>query len=912
MTIGWALGGAFIGFIIGGMFGGDSGMLPGLLTGAVGGSLWARVNALKARVEQAEGLLADLRVSRTVPRAEPDWRPAETLSEASQAVPDTARQPEAALFDFSVGAMAPLPPPPPPVRTPQSADVSATLDLRTATTPPSAVAPGPLRPDPAGPGTPQRFFETIKRWFTEGNVPVKVGMLVLFAGVAALLKYAADEGWLTLPIELRLAGVGLAAVAALAFGWRQRNERRAFALSLQGGAIGVLLLVVFAAFRLYSLLPAGVAFALMLVLVVGIGVLAVLQDALALAVLGLLAGFAAPILLSTGEGNHVVLFAYYALLNLAILAVAWLRPWRVLNLLGFFFTFAIATVWGVLRYRPDLFASTEPFLVFYFALYLAIPIPYALRSGADPSKAIDGPLVFGTPLISFVLQAGLLDGERLPIALSALGTAMIYLVLAFALRKRVRLLGESFAVLAIGFATLAIPLAFSARVTGCVFALEGAALIWLGLRQGRRLPQISGLLLQLAAAGAMVIGFFGYHETAPIFANARFIAALLIAGAAFISAWLYLRAGRLTWLAGVLYLWGLLWWFGALVAEIERGVPTRWMPAALLAATALTSWLAAEAERRWKQPLLALTTTIGLWAGIPLCAAITSYGQPLASWALAAHVAYAVFGLRALACLRESGMVGAAHAGWVWTWIVVFALALEALARSLGLGGGWRHAAVALPLIVIHVLTLRAPQLVAVPVGERFEATRQPLLLSQGALLALIFIIGLASSGDSMPLPFMPLLNPLEITGIGILLVLAMALRDTGLLATQRPLIVSAAGFALITMATLRAVHHLGGVAWNDALLDASLAQTSLAVVWSVLGVAGWVIGSRRSQRGLWLAGAVLMAIVLLKLLLVDRQHLGNLFGIASFIAYGLLCTLIGYLAPAPPREAARTEGATP
>jgi uncharacterized membrane protein len=49
----------------------------------------------------------------------------------------------------------------------------------------------------------------------------------------------------------------------------------------------------------------------------------------------------------------------------------------------------------------------------------------------------------------------------------------------------------------------------------------------------------------------------------------------------------------------------------------------------------------------------------------------------------------------------------------------------------------------------------------------------------------------------------------------------------------------------------------------------------------------------------------MLMAVVLAKLLLVDRQHLGNLFGIASFIAYGLLCTLVGYLAPAPPREAA-------
>jgi uncharacterized membrane protein len=51
------------------------------------------------------------------------------------------------------------------------------------------------------------------------------------------------------------------------------------------------------------------------------------------------------------------------------------------------------------------------------------------------------------------------------------------------------------------------------------------------------------------------------------------------------------------------------------------------------------------------------------------------------------------------------------------------------------------------------------------------------------------------------------------------------------------------------------------------------------------------------------------MGIVLAKLLLIDRTHLGSGFGIASFIAYGLLCTVIGYFAPAPPRAAATAAG---
>jgi len=44
--------------------------------------------------------------------------------------------------------------------------------------------------------------------------------------------------------------------------------------------------------------------------------------------------------------------------------------------------------------------------------------------------------------------------------------------------------------------------------------------------------------------------------------------------------------------------------------------------------------------------------------------------------------------------------------------------------------------------------------------------------------------------------------------------------------------------------------------------------------------------------------------VVLAKLVFVDRQNLGDLLGIGSFVAYGLLCTLVGYFAPAPPRAA--------
>lgn len=356
MLLLWMVIGAVLGALA------ADGSVLGGVTGAVLGLLWGRQVMLARELKELRGRLDARKV---------------TLAERI----DTAREP---ATEMRLDEASPQP-------SPSEAPV--------ATPPPFSPTPAaPPRADAvtSAPTPTPSFFDLllqrVGRWFTEGNVPVKIGMLVLFAGVAALLKYAADAGLLRMPPALRVSMIALAAMAGLAFGWQRRDTQRVFALSVQGGAIGVLLMTVFAAFRLYGLLPAGIAFGLLVVLVAGVGVLAVMQDALALAVLGLLAGFAAPILVSTGQGNHVTLFTYYAVLNLAILGIAWKRAWRVLNLLGFIATFAVGTAWGVLRYEPALFASTEPFLVLNFLFYLAIPWLHVLRAPVDRRLVIDGGL----------------------------------------------------------------------------------------------------------------------------------------------------------------------------------------------------------------------------------------------------------------------------------------------------------------------------------------------------------------------------------------------------------------------------------------------------------------------------------------------------------------------------------------
>ncbi len=795
------------------------------------------------------------------------------------------------------------------------------------------------------PGFAERAGIAIKGWFTSGNVPVKVGMLVLLAGVAALLKYASDQGWLHAPIELRLAGIAAVALVALVFGWLQRGVRREFALALQGGAIGVLLLTVFAAAKLYALIPLSAAFALSIVLVAGLGLLAALQDALALAVLGLLAGFLAPIWLSGGSGDHVVLFGWYALLNAAIFALAWVRAWKLLNLLGFVFTWGIGTAWGVLDYRPDQFWHTEPFLLLFFAFYLSLPVLHArLRPDAAAAR-IDGWLLFGTPLAAFTAQAALLltrdlDASRLQLAFCALALAAIYAALAFGMRhlarsdqhrSRYEALVPAHALLAVGFATLAVPLACSARVTASVFALEGAALLWLGLRQHQRFTQWAGLGLQLAAAVAFALGVGnvgGYligNEAAGVpihmrlIGNATFMGALVIAAAGFASAWALHAAGNRRWAAGA-YVWAMLWWVGNAAHEIDRFVAGTAQPDALLAFAALTGWLAAEVLRRRPAAALAWTALVAMAVAIPLAFAQSGlHRQPFGGAGSWAWGLFLVLGVRSLLCLsagpsraetdaRTQQVASWTQVAWWLVWPTALMLAGIDVASRFVLGSGWQWAIALLPWLAVALLALQRWAWLAWPLGIRFDARRLPFLCSCFGVLALGWLAALSNSGASAPLPWVALLNPLDLVQFAVLAAAARwswSAQVPTALQRVRTVSLAAAGFLLVTTITLRAVHHWGGLRWNIDLFDHSLTQASLTIVWSVVGVAAWVAGSGRGQRALWLAGAVLMGIVLAKLVLVDRQHLGNLLGIGSFIAFGLLCTLVGYIAPAPPRRAA-------
>ncbi len=893
----WMLAGAALSaFVCAGTFRGEVGPTAALL-GAMIGLLFAQLSRVRSRLAELEK-----RISKTA-----------SESAASSLRTDTPLAPlPSRVAPTPLSTPSPIIEPEPARPALEKIAAAAVPEMRIEA--PSVVAPTRARPTaPPAPDPVQIAIGRVKRWFTEGNVPVKVGVLVLFLGVAALLKYAADAGWLRVPIEFRLAGIALVALAALAFAWRKRESHRTFALAVQGGAVGILILVVFAAFRVYPLLPAGLAFVLLVVIVAATGVLAVAQDALALAVLAVVAGFAAPILTSNGQGSHIVLFGYYAILNAMIFGVAWVRPWRALNVLGFIFTFGVGTAWGVLKYQPGLLPSTEPFLLLFFAFYLCIPVLYARRQDDSKRDLIDSTLVFGTPLAVFPLQAALLDGARMPLAFIALAAALIYIALAaLELRKLgLRLLGQSHALLGLGFATLAVPLALSARATACAWALEGAALVWLGFRQRRRLPRWIGYALQGAAGLAFVYGFQIGTGGTPIL-NGEFFSAMLIAIGGAITAWLVFRADRSAPLAIVFFMWTWAWWWFACGRDIERFSPAHLQSDWVLALIAFTATIGAFVYRRLDWPTAAWPALFSFAAAFPLLVFIATdnhgslEGWACASWAV--WFAASLFALHALA-QREHPHLPIAHAAFAWLIALNVSGELQhAMHAHLLLGDIWTALAALAPIALLFWLVLRRVPAVRWPSANAAERSRFSNLAASAGLLGIAWFGGLFFEGQPDPLPYIPVLNPLELPQLGYLLLLlawfrSAAVEGNALTSSEaRARLLAVAAFLLLTSITLRGTHFIGGVPWSEALWDSALAQAALSIVWTIAGIAAMLLGKQRGSRAVWIGGGTLMGVVILKLLLIDRQHLHDLTAIVGVLVVGLLLVGVGYFAPVPPR----------
>ncbi|NEV63587.1 DUF2339 domain-containing protein [Thiorhodococcus minor] len=832
--------------------------------------------------------------------------PAAPLREAPAPQPSRSRgEPEAGTSPIQ------------PAEQPLSLDWTA----EKADTPPARPqAEAPLAPFPGA-----RALDLVRDWLSTGNLFVRVGILLVFFGVAFLVKYAVDQDWLTLTLQLRLMAVAAIALGLLGLGWVLRRRRRDYGLLLQGAAIGILYLDTYGAFQLAHLLGPTSAFALLALIGLTAATLAVAQNAPALAWFGFAGGFLAPVVTGAGNRDQVSLFSYYALLNTAIFAVAWMRSWRALNLLGFGFTFGVAILWGVLRYAPSRFASTEPFLVLFFLFYVAIAVLYASRQPPRLRGYVDATLVFGTPIAAFACQIELVRHFEHGIAISAVALGGFYLALSGGLvllkPPGLKLLAQAFGVLGIIFLSVAVPFALATDTTAGVWALEGAGLVWIGSRQGRPLTRALGLLLQAGAAIALIAGL--PYPTERPFMNAAYSGAVALAAAGIASAYWLDRAdaSRRGWERGGaawLLLWGLAWWLGGGIIELLRLDAGAALASKLLWYGVLTALLseAIASIATWSklhraQAALPLLGVAALAVSLERAAHPSSAGG-LTAWPGFFLAAYVVL-------LRVERRDARPYLAWshvALALLVVATLEWEVLWRLMdhsSLAEGWRTAAVAwVPLVTLLILT----ELRTWPIGRWTFG----YALGAGSVLAFVLLLwtlwSVQSPGDSAPVPWLPALNPLDISFALVLIALWRWRKRLEREALVQPTpgeadlfraAFGALAFLWVNLVLLRALDHLWLIPYEwDALFRSDLAQTAVAVLWGLVGVGLLLLARLRRSRPAWIAGATVLAAAVVKLFAVDLAASGTIERIVSFLAVGGLLVGIGWWSPLPPRGGAQ------
>ncbi len=908
---------------------------------------------------------------------------------------------------------------------------------------------------PRGPNLIHRAIGRARAWLFGGNTVLRVGVVLLFLGLAFLLRYA-TEG-VVVPVELRYAGVAATALGLLGLGWWLRARNSSYALILQGAGIAVLYLTVFAAMRLHPLLDPSAGFGLLVAVTVCSAILAIAQDSLGLAAAAALGGFAAPILASTGAGSHAALFSYFTLLNAGIFAIAWFKAWRLLNVIGFTGTFGIGFAWGLRSYSPELLWSTEPFLILFFLMYLAIGLLFARRrlmemgdTPADGSREallrwsarkgdyVDGTLLFGPPLAGFGLQFVLVQHLEFAAAFSALALGIIYMGLArWLMAGRTLLLGETCLALGVIFASLAIPLGLDARWTTAAWAVEGAGIFWLGLRQQRPLGRAFALLLQLGAAlaflrelhdsessllggvplGALLLGvalLFSFYQLrkalpeqirpwelkglpvlaclglaflyllAPLFffshgtviswalagaltlfvglhlqsrtfvftalavqllggalfltagpqfsdglqplAHGGFWAPLLLGLAAMVGAWRLQIGHSFTALKGLsllrlsqaLLVWGAGWWALAWVIEVLHFAPQSMQATLLLgiAAVSVALWTVLALRLKWPS-LGGLGTVLIPVAALVLLAAWHSRYHPAANFGWLAWAAVFVvhfMSLRRLAPMLPAPVLSVAHV--LGCWLLMGVLALELRYALLVLSeqyNAWRWLGWAI-LPSLYLVLMAAPRAWPWPVSAYSREYRvyaaAPLAL---LMLGWFWLANVASEGNAEPLPYVPLINPLE---LGLLFALfgvyvwsrsampQLAVhKDYAAIATQG--VAGASLFVFFTALVMRTAHHWSAVPFElDLLLESMRVQAGLSIVWTLMALSLMIGGHLRRRREVWLIGAALIGVVVAKLFFVELSNRGGLARIVSFIGVGVLLLVVGYFAPLPPKRA--------
>jgi len=326
-----------------------------------------------------------------------------------------------------------------------------------------------------------------------GELEIKLGQKwLLIAGVIFsvlavgwFLKFSFEQNWIGPASRVILAYVaGLAFIGAGEF-FRRKNFLT-FGLYLIGGGLATLYFATFAAFQIYHLVPHVPSFLIMILVTVLAGALALVYDTKWLAVLGIIGGFLTPIVLGSEHDNQFALMTYMVILNSAILIIAFFKQWRLLNYLGFIFTWFLFTVWYFNHYEEVKFLKTIIFLNIFFVTYALVPFVYYIFK--DPQKRLLGiGMTIANSFIAFAFSYAMIKGsfQIESASIASITYAIIFLGMSrFIYSRNQKEIDASVLLLAkaMFFLALTVPILFAEHWITFFWTIQAGVIFWAAVK----------------------------------------------------------------------------------------------------------------------------------------------------------------------------------------------------------------------------------------------------------------------------------------------------------------------------------------------------------------------------------------------------------------------------------------------
>jgi uncharacterized membrane protein len=334
-----------------------------------------------------------------------------------------------------------------------------------------------------------------------------VGILALLFAVTFFLKYAFDNNWVG---PRGRVGIGLLMGSAL-YPWSHWLLDRGYKYFSEGiAALGaaVLYLSLWAGWHYYAIFSQSSAFALMIVVTAATMIVAVGRNSERIAFLALIGGLITPLLVSTGENHEVALFTYLIILGAGVLGIAWVRNWKSLPPAQFVATLIYFWGWYGDFYRNNELTTTIVFATGFFILFATLPVVRSWRQG-ELSGLESGIVLVNSLAYLVALRQMLWPQNRWALTVAVLALAAAHLGAERLLPEKrggeLRVVRILYAGLALTFVTLAIPIRLEGRWITIAWAVEGAVLIWSGLRVRFAAMRWVGFVMFAIVAGRLAV-----------------------------------------------------------------------------------------------------------------------------------------------------------------------------------------------------------------------------------------------------------------------------------------------------------------------------------------------------------------------------------------------------------------------